>query len=197
MHISKGHELILASRSPRRKKLLAQVGLSFKVVPSTLDEGAFSKTEPEEHVRHLAELKAMNVADRFPHSWVIGADTEVVIDNAMLSKPKDPNDAIGMLKALSGRFHHVFTGYCICCRIRDAFFSNTVATQVRFRPLTDTDISWYVHTKEPFGKAGGYAVQGLGSVFIKRIEGSYTNVVGLPLCEVVEHLMQLQVVKSA
>jgi len=187
--------LILASKSPRRKALLRQAGLTFEVIPSTMDESSVTVTTPEEHVKRLAEAKATEVATRYPDSWIIGADTEVVIAASVLGKPRDASEARNMLLALSGNTHRVLTGYCICCRKRDRFVSDTVETIVQFRPLSEADIAWYISSQEPFDKAGGYAVQGLGAVLIKRIEGSYTNVVGLPVCEVVEHLLREGVIQ--
>ncbi len=193
--------LILASKSPRRRDLLAQAGLVFEVIPSKVDEKSLrththGKTDkPEENVRVLAEAKANEIARKYCNSWVIGADTMVVINNTVLGKPKDTAEARHMLEALSGKTHKVFTGYCVCCTNLDKSHSETVKTIVRFKHLDSFEIDWYVHTKEPFDKAGGYAVQGLGSVLINRIEGSYTNIVGLPLCEVVEYLLKQGAIK--
>ncbi len=192
--------LILASKSPRRRDLLAQAGLVFEVVPSTVDEKSLQMhtlDKPEEYARVLAEAKAHEVARQYRDSWVIGADTMVVINDTVLGKPRDTADARHMLVTLSGKTHNVFTGYCICCMNLGKSRSETVKTNVRFKQLTSPEIDWYIGTQEPFDKAGGYAVQGLGSVLIKRIEGSYTNVVGLPLCEVVEYLLEQGLAQSA
>jgi septum formation protein len=155
-----------------------------------VDESAVSGYAPEKHVRLLAEAKAGDISARFPNRWVIGADTEVVIERCVLGKPRNSSEARAMLLALSGRPHRVLTGYCICRKDRERSISDTVETKVEFRPLTEDDITWYIGTGEPFDKAGGYGVQGFGAVLIKRIEGSYTNVVGLPLCEIMEHLLR-------
>lgn len=192
---SRPHSLILASRSPRRRYLLEQAGLTFSVIPSTLDESSVPVSPPTDHVRMLANAKAMEVADLYPKSWVIGADTLVLIGDAVLGKPDTEAQARGMLKALSGKTHRVLTGYCICCRAEERSFSETVETKVSFKTLNDTEIDWYLSTGEPFDKAGAYAVQGLGSFLVKRIEGSYTNVVGLPVCEVIECLLREGVVQ--
>jgi len=189
------HRLILASRSPRRRDLLNQAGLTFTVIPSTVDERAVAVASPEEHVRLLAEAKAGEVAQRFPESWVIGADTVVLVNKTVLGKPRTQSEARYMLEALSGKTHRVLTGYCICCKNAKRSFSRTVETKVTFKPLTDTEMDWYVSTREPFDKAGGYAAQGLGTFLIKRVEGSYTNVVGLPVCEVVDYLVKQGVVQ--
>jgi septum formation protein len=189
------HSLILASKSPRRRDLLNQAGLTFTVIPSTVDERAVAIASPEEHVRLLAEAKAEDVAQRFPESWVIGADTVVLIENTVLGKPRTQGQARQMLEALSGKTHKVLTGYCICCKDAQQSFSETVKTKVLFKPLTNREMDWYVNTREPFDKAGGYAAQGLGTFLIKRVEGSYTSVVGLPVCEVVDYLVKQGVVQ--
>jgi len=182
--------LILASKSPRRSYLLDQAGLTFTVIPSSFDENSVSLSTPETYVKVLAEAKADDVAKSYPESWVIGADTIVVIDGIILGKPDSKEQARTMLKRLSGKTHHVYTGYCICCRAKERVFSNTVKTDVLFKNLADNEIEWYINTSEPFDKAGAYAIQGLGTFIVKSIKGSYTNVVGLPVCEVIEFLIE-------
>jgi len=183
-------QLILASTSPRRRYLLKQAGLSFTVIPADFDESSLPPTEPADYVRKLAEAKARNVAVRYPQSWVIGADTIVLIGNTILGKPASKDEARTMLKRLSGATHRVLTGYAVCCTAKDRCFSETVQTDVTFKELTDKEIEWYIHTEEPFDKAGAYAIQGLGTFIVKSISGSYTNVVGLPVCEVISVLIQ-------
>jgi len=182
--------LILASSSPRRKYLLEQAGLSFSVVPSSIDEKSVPISSPETYVRVLSEAKADNVSEKYPEKWVIGADTIVLKDETILGKPGSRAEARTMLKQLSGQTHQVFTGYSICCKVKSRKFSETIKTQVLFKNLTDQEIEWYIHTTEPFDKAGAYAIQGLGAFLVKSINGSYTNVVGLPVCEVVEFLIK-------
>ncbi len=182
--------LILASKSPRRRYLLNQAGLLFSVIPSSIDECAVPLSSPETYVRVLAEAKANDVSKKYPQSWIIGADTIVLIDSTILGKPSSRAEARTMLKRLSGNTHQVLTGYCICCRAKERCFSETVKTKVLFKNLTDEEIEWYIHTKEPFDKAGAYAIQGLGTFLVKSINGSYTNVVGLPVCEVIEFLIK-------
>lgn len=184
------HHLILASKSPRRSYLLDQAGLTFTVIPSSFDENSVSPSTPETYVKTLAEAKAADVSKAYPESWVIGADTIVVIDGKILGKPDSKEQARTMLKRLSGKTHQVFTGYCICCRDRERSFSDSVKTDVLFKNLADNEIEWYINTSEPFDKAGAYAIQGLGTFIVKSIKGSYTNVVGLPVCEVIELLIQ-------
>ena len=183
-------QFVLASKSPRRRYLLQQAGLTFTVIPSRVDEAALNELPPEERVRRLAEAKAATVADAYPRSWVIGADTLVLIGETVLGKPSTPAEACRMLTHLSGQTHQVLTGYCICCRAEEIFFSDTAVTEVRFKTLTAEEIEWYIHTREPFDTAGAYAIQGLGTFLVKSIRGSYTNVVGLPVCEVVEFLIR-------
>ena len=195
MSKSRPHSLILASRSPRRRYLLEQAGLTFSVIPSTLDESSVPVSPPADHVRMLANAKAMEVAKLYPKSWVIGADTLVLIGDVVLGKPDTAAQARQMLRALSNKTHRVLTGYCICCKAAGRSFSETVETRVLFKPLSESEIDWYVNTSEPYDKAGGYAVQGLGTFMVKSIEGSYTNVVGLPVCEVIQYLLKEGVVK--
>jgi septum formation protein len=181
--------IILASKSPRRRYLLEQAGLVFSVVPSGIDETALPVSSPEIYVREMAEAKAADVSEKYPDKWVIGADTIVLIDGNILGKPGSKAEAYAMLKRLSGKTHQVLTGYAISCKTENLNFSETVKTEVLFKTLTDAEIDWYIHTSEPFDKAGAYAIQGLGTFLVKRINGSYTNVVGLPVCEVVEFLL--------
>jgi septum formation protein len=182
--------LILASRSPRRRYLLEQAGLSFSVVPSSIDETSIPVSSPDIYARILAQAKADNVSEKYPEKWVIGADTIVLKDQTILGKPGSRAEARNMLKQLSGQIHQVFTGYSICCKVKNRKFSETIKTDVVFKNLTDPEIEWYIHTDEPFDKAGAYAIQGLGTFLVKSINGSYTNVVGLPVCEVIEFLIK-------
>ena len=181
--------IILASKSPRRRYLLEQAGLEFSVIPSGISEDLVSTDSPESYAKILAENKAKDVSRTHPDSWVIGADTIVFIDNTILGKPGSPDEARKMLRRLSAKTHQVITGYCICCKAKNRFFSDSIKTDVLFKELTDDEIQWYIHTGEPFDKAGSYAIQGLGTFIVKRINGSYTNVVGLPVCEIVEFLI--------
>ncbi len=190
-----GPKLILASRSPRRRNLLAQAGIDFSVIPSSFDENSVKLSAPDVYVRQLAESKARDISAQYPVSWVIGADTIVFIDDTILGKPASKSEARTMLKSLSGKTHQVLTGYCVCCQGSDRFFSDAVKTDVRFKKLTEKEIDWYINSGEPFGKAGAYAIQGIGAFLVKRIDGSYTNVVGLPICEVVELLINEKIIE--
>jgi septum formation protein len=182
--------LILASQSPRRKYLLEQAGLIFRVMPSCIDESKRPQSAPDDYVQSLAIAKAEDVARLHPDSWVLGADTIVAVDARMLGKPKSAQEARIMLQRLSGKTHHVFTGFCLCRRRTAHRVADTVRTEVTFKSLTDQEIDWYINTGEPFDKAGAYAIQGLGTFLVRRINGSYTNVVGLPVSEVVEILIR-------
>ena len=182
--------LILASKSPRRSELLKQAGLTFSVIPSDFDEDTVALSNPDSDVVTLAESKALDISRKHPDAWVIGADTIVLIGRKILGKPASAEEAFEMLQRLSGKTHQVLTGYCICCKKKNRVFSETVKTDVNFKRLTDAEINWYIQTGEPFDKAGGYAIQGIGSFLVRSINGSYTNVVGLPMCEVMEHLIR-------
>lgn len=184
------HHLILASASPRRKYLLEQAGLSFDVIPSAFDEDSVAFTDPASHVKDLAQGKAVEVGKRHPGSWIIGADTEVTLGNGVLGKPKSREAARQMLKSLSGRTHKVLTGFCLYNSQQNICRCDAVTTDVVFKELRQDEIEWYIHTDEPYDKAGAYAVQGMGASFIRRVNGSYTNVVGLPVCEVMDWLVR-------
>jgi septum formation protein len=182
--------LILASASPRRSWLLKQAGLDFQVIPSRFDESSIKELNPGTLVRTLAEAKAVEIATQHPACWVIGADTIVLIGNQVLGKPESTSEARNMLRQLSGRTHQVLTGFCICNQSRKKRIADIVTTDVHFKELADVEIEWYIRTREPFDKAGAYAIQGLGAFLVRAINGSYTNVVGLPVCEVIECLRQ-------
>jgi septum formation protein len=176
--------IVLASTSPRRRELLQQIGLDFNVVPSNIDESILPRETPRDYVIRLSLAKATEVANRsgVVGRWFIGSDTIVVLDQQILGKPTDEEDAKSMLQKLSGREHLVLSGYAVIDRKLKRQHSEAVATKVRFRDLSAEEIERYIATGEPTDKAGSYAIQGLGVCFVSTIEGSYTNVVGLPLC---------------
>ena len=183
--------LILASSSPRRQEILRSAGVKFEVIPSEVDEN-FSPGEPfEEQVVRLARMKALKAAEKHKDRWVLAADTIVVIDGKILGKPRDRREAEEMLQLLSDREHRVITGYCLMQASSRRSREGKVITRVRFKALSSEEIRWYLNTGEPFDKAGGYAIQGKAAFMVKEINGSYTNVVGLPLTEVVEALKEL------
>jgi septum formation protein len=178
-------ELVLASQSPRRREILERAGIEIRVCAAGIDESGVAGESPEEHVRRLARAKAEAVA--VPEGGIVlGADTAVVAGGEILGKPADPDDAARMLRLLSGRWHEVVTG--ICLRSAGGLAVDSQTTRVRFAPLTEDEIRRYADSGEPMDKAGGYAIQGLASKFIERIEGCYFNVVGLPMALVYRHL---------
>ena len=181
--------LILASGSPRRAELLARAGYRFEVVPPDIDERRQPGEAPRDYVARLAAEKAAAVAPRYPERVVLAADTTVVVDSTVLGKPRDPDDAAGMLRRLSGRAHDVLTGVAV--RRGGAAVSAVEQTAVHLADLDEALIGWYVATGEPSDKAGAYGVQGIASRFVTRVEGSYSNVVGLPLALVDRLLARL------
>ena len=180
--------LVLASRSPRRREILTQAGIPFTVRAAGVDESPLSGETPEAYVQRLAQWKACAVPAE-PAETVLGADTTVVVAHQMLAKPEDAADARRMLAALSGRCHEVLTG--ICLKRGAALIRDCAVTRVWFSPMSPADIESYVASGEPMDKAGAYAIQGLASKFIERIDGCYFNVVGLPVSLVYRRLREL------
>ena len=180
---------VLASKSPRRKELLNNIGIQAQIIAPEVDESRFLNLPPEKMVTQLALLKASDVARSFGNNtYVIGADTAVVLDGKIFGKPMDSDDARRMLCALSGKTHYVYTGYCVIdCKDGQAV-SRYEKTAVKLKQLSDDEITRYINTREPMDKAGSYAIQGKGSIFVERIEGDYFNVVGLPVCALSEVL---------
>ena len=174
-------KLVLASKSPRRSEILKYAGIDFTVRVADADETIPEGTTPCDAVVFLAARKAMAV-ERADDELVLGADTVVVLDDKILGKPKDKDDAFKMIKALSGRVHSVFTGVCVVGKGVSMTFSEE--TKVEFLPLTDDEINAYINTDEPYDKAGAYGIQGLASKFIRGIQGDYFNVVGLPVSRI-------------
>jgi septum formation protein len=181
--------LTLASASPRRAELLRAAGIPFDVLAVEIDERFYPDEKPERGVARLAEAKALAAAAIRPDDIVLGADTTVVIREQALAKPADAEDAARMLRMLSGRTHEVLTGICLIYRGRRLV--HVEPTRVRMAQLGESEIAWYVSTDEPYDKAGAYAVQGLASRFVEGIDGSYSNVVGLPISCVYELLKEL------
>jgi septum formation protein len=186
MTISLSASLILASASPRRQELLRSAGLKFKVIPAHINELCLAGESPRQHVKRLARDKAMVIAKKYPDAWVLGADTIVVIDGIVLGKPENKTQARKMLQKLSGREHKVFTGFTIAHVAAAIYRTKVIQSAVQFKTISPEEMEWYIASDEPYDKAGGYAVQGQGACFIRSIRGSYTNVIGLPLCEVLE-----------
>ena len=185
--------LILASASPRRAALLSQIGMTFEVYPSNIPETEHHHdTSPEVVTQTLASLKARTVAERYTDGVVIGADTLISFDNELLGKPDDDEHAKQMLSRLSGQCHDVVTGVSLFNLKKGKEKTWAETTQVYFRNLHQAEIEHYIKSGEPSDKAGAYGIQGKGAVFVKRIDGCYFNVVGLPLASLVEQLMDFQ-----
>jgi len=189
-------EIVLASGSPRRKELLRGLGLDLTIQPSTLDEPLPEDGEtPQEYALRMAEMKTRDVANQHPKATVIGADTIVVLNDRIMGKPHNEEDALSMLKALSGEKHQVITAFCIVLS-NGKIVTQPVVTDVYMRESSEKELLGYIATGEPVDKAGAYAIQGIGTFLVKDIEGSYTNVVGLPLAEVIETLIQWKVIAA-
>lgn len=205
-------QVILASASPRRKELLEQLGFSVKVIPSNVEEKRRDGEEPEMYVKRLAREKVLNVVQRVqatqapqtelaralrqtqreePARWVVGADTVVVLESHIFEKPTDTHDAFEMLLRLEGREHEVITGFCVYDLKKNKEGLQAVRTGVTFKSMSKTEIERYISVGEGTDKAGAYAVQGVGAYLVERIDGSYSNVVGLPLCQVVEMMQEM------
>ena len=174
-------KFILASSSPRRRELLTSIGLDFDVVPSHVPEEHQPGEAPEEYVARLSREKANAIAAKHPSAWIIAADTTVLLGDQLLEKPVDKKDAERMLSLIAGKTHVVYTGVTLQNVERGYRETRVAESEVRMLPLAQEDVRWYVSTGEPLDKAGAYAVQGIGAMFIDSIHGSYTNVVGLPL----------------
>jgi septum formation protein len=172
---------ILASASPRRRELLASINLEFDVVPSHIPEVCGDGESPEEYVARLSRDKAAAIAAKHDEAWIIAADTTVLLGDELLEKPADDADARRMLATIAGKTHVVYSGVTLQNAARGWRDTRVAESEVRMLPLDERDIAWYVSTGEPLDKAGAYAVQGIGAMFIDSIHGSYANVVGLPL----------------
>ena len=182
--------LILASASPRRKELLATLGVPFEIIPAEVTEHEAPDADPRAMVRHNAALKAVWVAARHPDATVIGADTTVFIDRTVLNKPRDAADARAMLRMLSGRTHTVFTGLAVCRRRDGLKLEDGAASEVTFKVLDEAVIGDYLRQVHTLDKAGGYAIQERGDLIVQGYTGSLTNIVGLPLEEMKQLLTQ-------
>lgn len=184
--------IVLASASPRRAELLELAGIPFRVAPADIPEEPLPGEEAIPHALRLAESKARAAAQREQAGrFFIGADTIVVLDGRIMGKPLDSADAVRMLTALSGRSHEVVTAYCVLDRVTGQDFSDAVRTTVQFKGLAATEIQRYVDSGCPLDKAGAYAIQDGAAHMVREIRGSYTNVVGLPTCELYEALHRM------
>ena len=181
--------LCLASTSPRRRELLERFGLRFEPFSPAVEEKVLAGEAPADHVRRLAALKAESARGEFPGHLILGGDTVVVLGRAILGKPEGPDDAARMLRALSGRTHRVLSAYALIDGPSGGRRDNTVETRVRFRKLPEPWIQWYSRLDECLDKAGAYGIQGRGGALVARIDGSYTNVVGFPIENIIWDMM--------
>ncbi|HSG29553.1 MAG TPA: Maf family protein [Candidatus Krumholzibacterium sp.] len=188
------NSLVLASASPRRREILEGLGFEFEVIVPDVDEDVIIWKEPEKVTSLLSELKAVEVQSQRPRKTIIGADTVVILDGEIMGKPAGRDDAVSMIRLLSGRSHEVMTAITIAAppNIR---ITRAERTRVIFRKITDAEIERYADMDEPYDKAGGYAVQGHASVFVDRIEGCYPNVVGLPVSMMFRMFRELESMK--
>lgn len=181
-------KLILASQSPRRHEIMAYMGLAYTTEVCTEPERMPDGLSIPETVMHLARQKARFALRLHPDDCVIGADTVVDLDGEIIGKPHSPEDAVNTLRRMQGRSHTVYTGLAV---LKNGYEDvRCVSTWVRFRPMTETEIRWYVSTGDPLDKAGSYGVQGIGCVFVESVEGNYFNVVGLPAPDLYEMLLK-------
>lgn len=185
--------ILLASASPRRIDLLRRIINTFRTLPCDVDEQSLPGEDPASYALRMAEAKArtacQSLAPRDETTWILGADTIVVLGSEILGKPKGWQDAKRMLQSLRGRTHRVLTAICLLHRRSQRVWKDIVSTEVRMKPVTDSQIDTYLRSGEPFGKAGAYAIQGLGGRFVEETKGSFTNVVGLPV-ERLRHWME-------
>ncbi len=188
MIIQTDKKVILASASPRRKTLIKYLFGDYEVEPSSINEDDYKMLSPYEMPEFLATQKAKDIAKYHTDEIVIGCDTSVVLGERVLGKPKDEVQARNMLSLLSNKTHKVITGVCIICG--DNAMSFSVSTDVTFYELDDDEIDEYVQSGEPYDKAGGYGIQGLGSVFVKEISGDFYNVVGLPVSRLYREMIE-------
>jgi len=194
--IAKDNLLILASKSPRRKEILEQIKIPFEVIQSKAEETFRKELGPEENALQTAILKADLVRQNYRHRWILAADTIVTLKGKIFGKPGNAEECLDMLLYLQGEDHHVITAFCIFDQDEKKTHLEAVTTLVKIKEMTKIEIYDYISTGEPFGKAGGYAIQGIGSFMVKYIKGSYTNVVGLPVHEVVNALYDCSAIKS-
>ena len=187
---------ILASASPRRREMLAAIGLEFGVEAAEADEQVLPGEDPQTFVIRIAQDKAQIVAKRYPGTWILAADTVVVENGDILGKPVDAEDAVLMLKRLVDRTHEVWTGFCLCLADQDKLLCQATKTEVQFADLPDQAILAYVRSGDPLDKAGSYGIQSLGGFMVRGIRGSYSNVVGLPLAEVIIEMTALGIIRA-
>ena len=183
-------QIILASKSPRRKQLLENIGLKFKIVPSDVNENLISISFPKKYAGNLSREKAKKVAEIYKDAIIIGADSIVIFKGKIIGKPKSLKNAKEILKRLSGQKHTVITGFTILDSKTNKSLTKSVSSRVFFKELTEKEINVYVKSKEPMGKAGAYAIQEKAGMFIEKVEGDFFNVVGLPIFALCKELQE-------
>ena len=193
--ISRKYPLILASSSPRRRRILEQIALPYRSCPSHIEEN-HAAGDPAAVTRTLAERKARAALLKIKNHWVLGADTLVVLGEKILGKPEDPDEARDMLLQLSDKDHRVVTGFTLLDPSGDMAHAEEITTMVKMKRVTQKEIEAYIGTGEPLGKAGSYAIQGVGAFMVETISGSYTNVVGLPICALIKALLSTGALKN-
>ena len=190
----KKQKIILASKSSRRKQLLSRILDDFKIINSNLDESKIKIDDPAKYCRNLSYLKAKTVSKNFKNDIIIGADTIVFLNNTILEKPKDYNEAFNMLKRLSGQTHTVFTGVTILSINNKVNINFSEKTNVTFYDISDNQIDWYIKNNNPYDKAGSYGIQDGSQLFVKAINGNYENVIGLPISKIYRYFIELKVI---
>lgn len=184
--------MILASKSPRRKEILAQLGFQLQIKSKDIEEIS-DKVEIVEQIKDISLKKVMAVAVENPKEFVVGADTVVVIDGKILGKPKSEVDAEKMLKSLSGKSHEVITAYTLINLEKNIKITNSVESTVYFKQISDEEIKWYIKSGEPMDKAGAYGIQGLGSIFVDKIDGDFFAIMGFPINHFIKTLNNLKI----
>lgn len=188
-------KIILASGSPRRQAYLNDMGIAFKVLKADIDEAPMADEHPRNYVTRMARQKALVVMENNQQIWIVAADTIVSLDNEILGKPKSVDDAVNTLMLLNGREHEVVTAFCIGLKKENTLHEESVVTRVKFAHFSEDIARAYVSTGEPYDKAGAYGIQGKGAFLVSGVNGSYSNVVGLPLCEVITVMQKYQIVE--
>ena len=192
--MTKKQKIILASKSSRRKQLLSRILDDFKIINSNLDESKIKIDDPAKYCINLSYLKAKTVSKNFKNDIIIGADTIVFLNNTILGKPKDYNEAFNMLKRLSGQTHTVFTGVTILSINNKVNINFSEKTNVTFYDISNNQIDWYIKNNNPYDKAGSYGIQDGSQLFVKAINGNYENVIGLPISKIYRYFIELKVI---
>lgn len=186
-------KIILASASPRRKELLAKIGLKFSIEKSNIKEDLGTNLSPKKLAEYLSYRKAYKISKKHSNATIIAADTLVVLNNKVIGKPKNSKDAKKILRKLSGKAHSVITAFTIIDTKTNKISTRSVETKVFMKKLTEKEINYYIKTEEPLDKAGAYGIQGFGGIFIEKIDGDYYNIVGLPLTTFIKELKKFNI----